>query len=62
MGVDEPVPDMAVAIEEVRGSVKGQAQNQAVGRQGVLVESIPGRSKEIRATDTGTSMLQRCKR
>jgi hypothetical protein len=62
VGVNEPVPDMAVAIGEVRGNAKGQAQNQAADKQGVLVEGIPGRSKEIRATDTDTSTLQRCKR
>ena len=61
VGVDKPVPDMAVAIGAVRGSVTGQAQNRAVGKSGDLVEGIPHRGKETRATDTGTSTLLRCR-
>lgn len=60
-GVDELVPDMAVAIGVVRGSVKGQAQNRAVGKLGVPVEGIPRRGKEKRVTGTGTSTLQHCR-
>jgi hypothetical protein len=61
VGMDQSVPDMVVAIGEVRGSVKVEGQNQSVNKQGVLVEGIPSRGKERRATDTGTSRLQRCK-
>jgi hypothetical protein len=43
VGVDGPVPDMAVAIGAVRGSAMGQAQNLVVGKSGVPVEGIPRR-------------------
>ena len=60
-GVDKLVPDMAVATGAVRGSVMGQAQNREVGKSGPPVEGIPHRGREIRVTDTGTSMPQRCR-
>ena len=59
--VDEPVPDMAVATGVPLDSVRGQVQNRGVGRLGVPVEGIPGRSKETRVIDTGMSMPQRCR-
>lgn len=61
VGVDELVLGMAVAIGAARGSVTGRAQNRVVDRLGVLVEGIPGRSRETRVTDTGRSMPQRCR-
>lgn len=61
MAVDEPVPDMGVAIGAHRDSVMDQVQSRAVGRLGVPVEGIPGRGKETLVIDTGTSMLQRCR-
>lgn len=59
VGVGGPVPDMAVAIEAVRGSVMGQGQSLAVGKLEVPVEDIPDRGKGRRATDTGTNTLPR---
>ena len=61
VGVKKWVPDTAVAIGGVHGSVTGQAQNRVVGKLEVPVEGIPGRDKERHGTDTGTNMLQRCK-
>lgn len=56
--MDEPVPDMGVAIGAARDNVMGRAQNQAMGRLGFHVEGIPRRSKETRVIDTGKSILQ----
>lgn len=59
VGVDGSVPDMAVAIGAVRGSVMGQGQNLVADKSGVHVERIPGRGKERRVTDIGTNTLPR---
>lgn len=56
VGVDEPVPDMAVAIGAVHGSVVCQAKNPAVGKLGPPVQGIPRRGTERRVTGTGTNM------
>jgi len=61
VGVRESVPDTAVAIGGVHGSVTGQAQNRVVGKLEVPVEGIPDRDKGRHGTDTGTSTLRRCK-
>lgn len=61
VAMDEPVPDMAVAIGAASGSVTGQVQNRAVGTSGVPVEGTPGRGKGSYVIDTGMSMLQRCR-